>query len=97
MRFYIILLIYLLLVSCSSPNEERVRNEFLAENPDYTVTSIYVGEGDSSNVYYHIRYKKPTDKKLYEDVWLYQNPNWINTKRKVDSHEWKNNIISEPN
>jgi len=54
MRFYIILLIYLLLVSCSSPNEERVRNEFLAENPDYTVTSIYVGEGDSSNVYYHI-------------------------------------------
>lgn len=62
------------------PNDEAVRNEFLAINPTFKVTSLYVGEGNSDFAEYHINYKKPNDEKFYEHVITY---------RKCDDNEWK--------
>jgi len=49
-----------------------VRSEFLARHPGYIVEFIGAGEGDSDNVYYHVRYRKPGATVLFEQQWLYQ-------------------------
>lgn len=60
-----------LLFACGFPSEEQVKNDFRKKYPNYTPLSAIVGEGDGSAAYYHIRYKKPNDEKIYEQVWLY--------------------------
>ena len=58
--------------SCSrAPSDGFVRTEFLREHPSFRVESVGVGEGDSSAAYFHIRYRKPREDILYEDVWQY--------------------------
>lgn len=63
-------IIYLLL-SCGFPTEEQVKDDFRKEYPTYTPISAIVGEGDGSAANFHIRYKKPNDRKIYEQIWLY--------------------------
>ena len=62
------------LMSCShAPSDNEVRAEFLREHPTYTVEFVGVGEGDGSAAYFHIRYKKPSDDRVYEEVWQHLN------------------------
>jgi hypothetical protein len=58
--------------SCSGPpSNDLVRADFLREHPDVIVESVRVGEGDGSAAYFHIRYKRPGDDTVYEEVWQY--------------------------
>ena len=66
-----VLLVGLLLVGCGFPSNDEVESAFRREHPSYTVLSVGVGEGDGSSAYYHIKYKKPEDGRVYEDVWQY--------------------------
>lgn len=60
--------------SCSrAPTDCFVRAEFLREYPSFAVESVGVGEGDGGAAYFHIRYRKPGDDNLHEDVWQYLN------------------------
>ena len=59
-------------LACGLPSDERVRAEFLAQHPGYSVLFVGVGEGDGGNAYFHIRYKKPSDRGTFEQAWLYQ-------------------------
>jgi hypothetical protein len=67
-----IALLLIATTSCSGPSsDDVVRADFLRENPTFTVESVGVGEGDGSAAYFHVRYKKPSDNTVYEDVWQY--------------------------
>jgi hypothetical protein len=69
---FAVVLVVFTFTSCSrAPSDEAVGADFLRENPGVTVESVGVGEGDGSAAYFHIRYKKPGDDTLYEDVWQY--------------------------
>ncbi len=86
-RFFAIFL--LLASSCGGPSEHEVKNEFLKEHPDAVILDIGPGEGDSGNVYMHIKYRLPGKNKEMEDVWLYQDlggEKWENTWRKSTGH-----------
>jgi len=65
--------ILLLLFGCSSQLTENAVSEFKLRNPGVTIISFSPGEGDLDNVYVYIKYKKPTDGNLYQDIVLYQN------------------------
>ena len=54
-----------------APSDTAVRADFFREHPEVTVESVGVGEGDGSAAYFHIRYKRPGDDTVYEDVWQY--------------------------
>ena len=77
---FIIVAIGIFYVWVTRPNDEAVKKEFLAKNPTFEVTSLYVGEGNSDFAEYHINYKKPNDEKVYE---------YITTYWKCDNSEWK--------
>jgi hypothetical protein len=62
----------MLLGACSSPDEERVRAEFINEYPGVAVISAGPGEGDSDHVYYHVRFRQPPDTTVREVVWGYR-------------------------
>ncbi len=73
------------ILSCSAPSENEIKIDFLREFPKAQVLSMNAGEGDSDNVYMHIKYKLPESDKIEEDVWLYQdtgNNKWENTWRR---------------
>jgi hypothetical protein len=72
--------------SCDQPTVKSVAAAFQKENPDFTITDAGSGEGDSSTVYKHIRYRRPGNKHECEVVWGYQE-----VKR-----EWKIFDKSEP-
>lgn len=54
------------------PTKDGVRTAFMAQHPNYSVQSVEPGEGDSGGVYIAIKYRKPDDAPLYQEVWLYQ-------------------------
>jgi hypothetical protein len=58
-------------VACGRLDAERVREDFLNAHPTYIVEDIGVGEGDASAAYVHIRFRRPGDPVLREDVWQY--------------------------
>ncbi len=79
----------LLASSCGAPSNDDVRRQFLEEHPNAIVLSIGPGEGDGGNVYMHIKYRLPGDKKEMEDVWLYQDlggEKWENIWRESTGH-----------
>lgn len=57
--------------ACGFPGDAEVRARFEREHPTYEVVGVGPGEGDGSAVYYHIRYRRPGDSRVHEDVWLY--------------------------
>jgi hypothetical protein len=82
-RLYAAALVLAACTSCSfGPSDSRVRADFLREHPTFIIEDIGAGEGDGGAVYYHIRYRKPGDDQVHEDVWQY-----LNTGEKV----WKLN------
>jgi hypothetical protein len=79
----------LLAASCGGPSNDEVKREFLKEHPNAIVLSIGPGEGDSGNVYMHIKYRLPGNNEEMEDEWLYQDlggKKWENTWRKSTGH-----------
>lgn len=78
-----ILLFALGVAFCNSfrPDDEKVRDEFLEQNPGVEVISLYVGEGDFDNAWYHIIYKNPSESHVQEKIVLYQR----------EGREWKTN------
>jgi hypothetical protein len=59
-------------VGCSQPKYDAIRSDFEKSHPSCRVSSVAPGEGDSDNVYVHLKYScgDPTDER--EEVWLYQ-------------------------
>jgi hypothetical protein len=54
------------------PTKDEVRTAFMTLHPSYSVQSVEPGEGDGDNVYVAIKYRRPDDATLYQEVWLYQ-------------------------
>lgn len=50
---------------------EIVKTDFAAKYPDYQFIDCGVGEGDLVAAYVHVRFKKPGDDKIQEEVWQY--------------------------
>ena len=61
----------LLLVACSGPAASSIRSEFQRARPNAEIVSLGTGEGDADHVYYHIRYRLPSDPAVHEEVWGY--------------------------
>lgn len=51
-------------------DEKVARDEFLLEHPGERVLELFVGEGDGSCAYVHIRHCRPGELQR-EDVWQY--------------------------
>jgi hypothetical protein len=65
------LVLIFLFWGCDAKKEADARESFAKEHPTFQITEIFTGEGDSSSAEVHIRYKKPGDNKIHEDVWQY--------------------------
>lgn len=68
----ILLCALLLLAGCSGPNESSIRSAFQRTRPSAEIVSLGPGEGDGDHVYYHIRYRLPSDSAVREEVWGYR-------------------------
>ena len=69
-RRYVTLLAVMLLVACSQPPYDEIEAEFVRAHPDVEVLSVGPGEGDSGNVYVHVRYLR--GEREHEEVCLWQ-------------------------
>ncbi len=67
------------ILSCSVPDESRVRKDFARGHPTYSIVSVVLIEGDGSAAYYRIQYKKP-DEQMYEVEWQYM---------EMEGSQWK--------
>ena len=56
---------------CSWPGESDARKAFQEKHPNYTVISAKAVEGDSTSIYYQIRFKKPDGEKEYVENWTF--------------------------
>lgn len=65
------LTVAMLLGGCGVPSRSSVKADFTKANPSWEVVSVGVGEGDGGAAYFHIKYRKPNDTVVYEDVWQY--------------------------
>lgn len=73
-RLYAAALVLATCTSCSlGPSDSMVRADFLREHPTFIIEYVGTGEGDGGAVYFHIRYRKPGDDRVHEDVWQYLN------------------------
>jgi len=61
------------LSGCGGPSDAQVRRAFQRENPDCTVTDVYVSEGDASAIYFTIKYRDPTSQIDRRACWQYLN------------------------
>ena len=64
-----------IILNCNNLSKEKVRNDFLMENPNSEIINIGPGEGDFDSVYYHIEYKRSKNSKIENVIWLYQKDN----------------------
>ena len=71
MRNMLITLCLVATVACGVPSDSEVEEAFKMEHPTYTIVFVGVGEGDGSAAYFHIKYKRPGDDRLREDIWQY--------------------------
>ena len=69
----ILILVLLFFYGCNKPSEDTVKKDFYEIYSNSNIISIGVGEGDSDNVYYHIKFKYYDNNRIYEEVFLYQN------------------------
>ena len=71
LKYLLLAALLLSSASCGFPSDSQVIDEFKGQNPTYQALSATVGEGHGDAAYYHIKYKKPGDDRIYEQVWLY--------------------------
>ena len=50
---------------------ETVQTDFADKYPDYQFIDCSIGEGDLVVAYIHLKFKKPGDDKIQEEVWKY--------------------------
>jgi hypothetical protein len=55
------------------PSNAQVKTDFLREHPTWIVIFVGVGEGDGAAAYFHIKYRRPDDSQVHEEVWQYLN------------------------
>lgn len=77
--------LFVLVAAACGPGDHAVRAEFLRAHPGAEVLDLGVGEGDSDNVYYHIRYRAPNDSTVHEVCWLYSQVNGRDWQRMSDT------------
>ncbi len=65
---------------------ETVKTDFADKHPDYEFIDCGVGEGDLVVAYVHVRYKKPGDDKIQEEVWQYWDTDsvWLHRDRYLE-------------
>jgi hypothetical protein len=75
---YLILMAFLFL-SCSDSVLEKAKKDFLEYKPTCDIVTIKPVEGDSSAVYFEVRFKERGQEKEYTEVWQYikSDDNWI--------------------
>lgn len=76
------------------PTGADVQAQFLADNPEVQIESALPREGDSDNVYFHIRYRPHGATELHEVTWVYQRGSsgrWQRTSRRSNV---RNRVIS---
>jgi hypothetical protein len=63
-------------IACGLPSDEKVRADFLRENPGCEVTSVVSGEGDADHVYKYIHFQ--SENGACEVEWGYRRaePEW---------------------
>jgi len=68
----------MVLFGCGEPSNDKISKDFNEIYLDTNIISIQKGEGDSDNIYYHIKYKNKNNT-LKEKVFLYQyiDDEWI--------------------
>lgn len=62
----------LLYAFIADPCNRLVRMEFSEKHPGYVVLDSGADKGSPESVCCHITYRKPDDRQVYEDVWLYR-------------------------
>jgi len=72
LAYAIVLGACLALFACVGPSDAQVKADFAKVYPGYHVTELFTGEGDSGNVYKHIRFTRPGDNAVCEVQWGYQ-------------------------
>lgn len=75
LRMLIVLFGLFVFLGCSKPDKTQVKDDFYANYENTTILSLLMGEGDSDNVYYHIKYKDNKSEKIKEVEFLYQKVN----------------------
>ena len=66
-----LLVLALVATSCGRLSQKTANEAFLKENPKYTIVSSATGEGWEGVAYHHFAYKKPSDEKIYKEVWCF--------------------------
>jgi hypothetical protein len=76
LKYYVgmfgIVAIALLYAFFQDPCNRRVRTDFSAKYPSYTILESSAAEGSPETVRCHISYRKPDSAQVHEDVWLYR-------------------------
>ena len=90
--FLLLICLVVFCLSCGFPSEEQVKSDFKSANPTFEPISAIVGEGHGDAGYYHIRYKKTNDDKIYEQIWLYLRQEDGNFKI---THKEKETVVRE--
>jgi hypothetical protein len=67
-------------ISCGTVSQKSANEMFLKKNPTFVIVKSYPGEGWEDILYYHFEYKKPTDGRIYKEVWCFE---------KQDDGTWK--------
>ncbi len=60
-------------VFLQDPCSQLMKAEFSGKYPDYEIMFTGATEGTPDSVQCHVTYEKPDSKRVYEDVWLYEN------------------------
>ena|SRR5688572_18437845 len=65
---------------------ETVKTDFVDKYPDYQFIDCSVGEGDLVVAYVHVKFKKPEDDKIQQEVWQYWDTDggWLHRDKYLD-------------
>jgi len=86
-RILICMWLFFLLFSCDSPSIQSVKNAFLKDNPTSEIIALKPVEGDSSTVYFEIRYREKGEEKEQKEVWQYfknDDGKWVLNSKTAD-------------
>ncbi len=73
---FLALMVPLMVIITWSINDHKklykiVDTDFKATYPKYELVSSEIGEGDLAVVYVHIKFNKPDNDSIFEEVWQY--------------------------
>lgn len=75
-KYYVLMFVALALVLAytwvADPCNRLLRTDFAQRNPSYLILDSGADRGAPESVRCHISYRKPGDREIYEDAWVYQ-------------------------